>query len=473
VTAAYTALGYAYTKHKSSGLLRASAARKGVVATGAAGGLLFVLLFALNATDTPLNLDTPARACAFAGLLLFAAGGAATSLVTFPWKRQSGAADTLPIRGLVVATVSVFLALGVARYPVLLPPGLTVDSAAGPHSTMVFILVGIGLNMPLVLAYNVFAHRAFAGKFPTEPPGEEPRLPAVPLSQEQAHDHPRPRPHALAARAGPRRAASARRGRLDRAGSARLLPLPGNVRWLPADPLAVADHRGHDRRSSEPVVSHGSSTSGALMTAREMNETSEAGAAGQRQDDDAWLAACAAPGRHWFGLSGTLLTLESVCTITRWAALAWMAQQVMDRATARETWGLAAFAVASVLAVGAGWTAGTLGGRGARAVATGVRRQLTGALLPAAGRISETGPAEAAWAMVDLADDVADYHARAAPLRRSAPLSMLAVLAVTAVAHWPAAIVLLLTTALLPLNMRLAGLFAQQGRTGSWPPPGT
>ncbi|WP_406437533.1 cytochrome d ubiquinol oxidase subunit II [Streptomyces sp. NBC_01613] len=168
VTAGYTALGYAYTKHKSTGLLRESAARRGAVATAVGGVLLVVLVFAVDSTAAPLNLDSPGRAFAFAVLLLFAAGGAGTSLVTFPWKRQSGAADLLPLGGLVIATVSVFLALGVARYPVLLPPGLTVDSAAGPHSTMVFILVGIGLNMPLVLAYNVFAHRAFAGKFDTE-----------------------------------------------------------------------------------------------------------------------------------------------------------------------------------------------------------------------------------------------------------------------------------------------------------------
>ncbi|MER5182373.1 ATP-binding cassette domain-containing protein [Streptomyces sp. NPDC002896] len=199
------------------------------------------------------------------------------------------------------------------------------------------------------------------------------------------------------------------------------------------------------------------------MTTNEMYETSELDAVGKRQDDDAWLTACAAPGRHWFGLSGTLQTLETLFTITRWGALAWTAQRVMDRAAAPETWGLAAFAVTSVLAAGAGWTAGTLAERGARAVANGLRQQLTGALLPTAGRISETGPAEAAWAMVDLADDVAAYHAQAAPLSWSAPLSMLAVPAVTAAVHWPAAIVLVLTTALLPLNMRLAGLFAQHG----------
>ncbi|MGW7203095.1 ABC transporter ATP-binding protein/permease [Streptomyces sp. NPDC054837] len=189
------------------------------------------------------------------------------------------------------------------------------------------------------------------------------------------------------------------------------------------------------------------------MTTNEMHERS----------DGVWLAACAAPGRHWFGLSSALQTLETLFTIARWGALAWTAQAVMDRTAAHETFGLVAFAVTSALAVGAGWSAGTLATRGARAVATGLRRQLTGALLPTAGRISETGPAEAAWAMVELTDDVADFHAQTAPLSRSAPLSMIAVLAITAAVHWPAAIVLCLTTALLPLNMRLAGLFAQHG----------
>jgi cytochrome d ubiquinol oxidase subunit II len=68
----------------------------------------------------------------------------------------------------------VLLALAVARYPVFVPPHLTVAAAAGPHNTMVFILVGIGLNMPLVLAYNVFAHQAFGGKLDTDLPTAEP-----------------------------------------------------------------------------------------------------------------------------------------------------------------------------------------------------------------------------------------------------------------------------------------------------------
>ncbi|HEX6356638.1 cytochrome d ubiquinol oxidase subunit II [Actinophytocola sp.] len=154
VTATYTALGYANTKRRSSGRLRVTAAKRGAVTTLAATGLSLAVLLA-----APLNLAGPGRAFAFYGLLLFAAAGVATVLVTF---RRETATDILPFGGLVVAVVSVVLAIGVARYPVLMP-GLTVDNTAGPHNTMVFILVGIGLNMPLVLAYNVFAHRAFAG----------------------------------------------------------------------------------------------------------------------------------------------------------------------------------------------------------------------------------------------------------------------------------------------------------------------
>jgi cytochrome d ubiquinol oxidase subunit II len=175
VTAAYTALGYAHTKRKSSGTLRATAARRGAAATAATVALLTVLLFAINATAAPLNLTSPGRAFAFVGLLSFAAAGAVTSLAAFPRQRQTSGADTLPFGGLVVTVVSVFLALGVARYPVFMPPDLTVDGSVGPHNTMVFVLVGIGLNMPLVLAYNVFAHRAFAGKLDTgSPPAKSP-----------------------------------------------------------------------------------------------------------------------------------------------------------------------------------------------------------------------------------------------------------------------------------------------------------
>jgi cytochrome d ubiquinol oxidase subunit II len=186
VTAAYTALGYAYTKYKSAGHLRESAARRGAVAAAVAGVLLVAVLFTIDSTAAPLDLSTPGRAFAFGGLLLFATVAGATALITFRWKQRSGAADTLPLAGLAVATVSVLLALVVARYPVIVPPGITVDNTVSPHGAMIFVLVGIGLNMPLVLAYNVFAHRSFSGTFHPEHHTDEPPAESAVVTGAQA-----------------------------------------------------------------------------------------------------------------------------------------------------------------------------------------------------------------------------------------------------------------------------------------------
>jgi cytochrome d ubiquinol oxidase subunit II len=170
VTAAYTALGYAYTKQKSSGSLRQTAGGRGQIATAVTAALLLVLLATINGTAAPLDLGTPQRAFTFWFLLLFAVAGGVTAAVTFGWTRRTSAADTLPLAGLTVATVATFLAFVAARYPVIVPPDLTIYEAASPESTMTFLLIAIALlNMPVVLAYNVFAHRAFRGKLDTEP----------------------------------------------------------------------------------------------------------------------------------------------------------------------------------------------------------------------------------------------------------------------------------------------------------------
>ncbi|HEY0475320.1 MAG TPA: cytochrome d ubiquinol oxidase subunit II [Kribbella sp.] len=166
VTCGYLALGYAYIKWKATGVLRADAGRRGTVSAVLASVLALVCLAAANSTAAPLNLQTPGRAIAFAGLLLFAAGGVGAALMTL---RSDSRYDAVPIGGLVTATAALVIALVVARYPVLAPPALTLATTAAPHSTLVFLAVGIGLNMPLVLYYNWFAHHTFKGKLSVAP----------------------------------------------------------------------------------------------------------------------------------------------------------------------------------------------------------------------------------------------------------------------------------------------------------------
>jgi len=160
VACGYLALGYAYTKWKATGGLRATAGRRGIVIAAAAVVLAAACLCAVNATAATLNLS-PGRAFGFGWLLAFAAGGAVLALVTL---RPGSRYDALPTAGLVTASVAVFLAVVVARYPVLAPPGLTVGDAASPGRTMEFLAIGIGLDVPLILFYTWYAHYAFRGR---------------------------------------------------------------------------------------------------------------------------------------------------------------------------------------------------------------------------------------------------------------------------------------------------------------------
>ena len=161
VASIYLAMGYAYTKWKATGALRAHAARRGTASAVLAAVLVVAGLVAVNRTAAPLSLSDPGRAIAFTGLLLFAAAGVALTLGTL---RPASRYDAVPIVGLAITTVALIVAVVVARYPVLIPPSLTLADTVSPTSTLVFIAVGIGLNVPLLLFYNWFAQRTFRGK---------------------------------------------------------------------------------------------------------------------------------------------------------------------------------------------------------------------------------------------------------------------------------------------------------------------
>lgn len=57
-----------------------------------------------------------------------------------------------------------FIGLGISFYPMIVPPALTIQEAAAPDSSLVFLLVGSLFLLPLILGYTAYSYYVFRGK---------------------------------------------------------------------------------------------------------------------------------------------------------------------------------------------------------------------------------------------------------------------------------------------------------------------
>ena len=180
------------------------------------------------------------------------------------------------------------------------------------------------------------------------------------------------------------------------------------------------------------------------------------------QDARGWLKAAALPGRGGLRRAAACQALETVFTVVQWTGLAWVAQDVLTRRALPGWPALTLLGTGALLAAAAAWDTARLSAAGRQQISTAIRERLVAGLLPAGHRRAEADPATAALATVELADDVAGYHAQALPLHLSAPVSMAVVFAVTAAVQWPAAVILAAGSLIVAVNMRLAGLLAAE-----------
>ena len=58
--------------------------------------------------------------------------------------------------------------LGVSIWPYVVPDQVTIWDAAAPHRSQVFMLVGVALTLPLIIAYTAWSYWVFRGKVGTE-----------------------------------------------------------------------------------------------------------------------------------------------------------------------------------------------------------------------------------------------------------------------------------------------------------------
>ena len=160
----YALLGATWLVMKTSGELQERARRFAWV-----GGLGTLALIGVVSLWTPLmNAQFMARWFSWPAIVYTApvpllVGLAAFVLFEGLWRGRHAS----PFLAALALFVLSYVGLGISFYPYIVPPSITIWSAAAPEASLKFLLVGAVVLLPLILAYTAWSYWVFRGKVDT------------------------------------------------------------------------------------------------------------------------------------------------------------------------------------------------------------------------------------------------------------------------------------------------------------------
>jgi cytochrome d ubiquinol oxidase subunit II len=113
------------------------------------------------ATNARLQLYGVDRWLPFSYAVLVAAAGFGTAY----WRARR-APDLIPFLAVTAAEIAGLVALVCLYYPQLVPPSVTLYSAAASRETLAFLVIAIGVIVPGTIAYHAYANWVFRGRLP-------------------------------------------------------------------------------------------------------------------------------------------------------------------------------------------------------------------------------------------------------------------------------------------------------------------
>lgn len=155
VVSLYQVAGTAMVKIRSrNASLLGSLHTQGRAALLIAGGLV-VLSGALLpvAGASSITLDQPFRVV----VVVWMSVAAVAMFATAWWSFGRSDHTYMPFVAVLIAELAGLFGIVALLYPMILPPSLTVAEAASPSSSLIFLLGGFGLFVPLTAAYNLYA----------------------------------------------------------------------------------------------------------------------------------------------------------------------------------------------------------------------------------------------------------------------------------------------------------------------------
>ena len=157
----YALLGATWLVLKTEGELRDRAYRLSWF-------LLFAMLGAIGAISiaTPfLNIEYAERWFTWPNILLTAPVPIAVACVAALLLRSLiNRQDTPPFFLSLALFALSYAGLGISMYPYIVPQSITIWQAASPANSQLFMLVGVAILIPLILAYTGWAYWVFRGK---------------------------------------------------------------------------------------------------------------------------------------------------------------------------------------------------------------------------------------------------------------------------------------------------------------------
>lgn len=161
VVVGYALLGATWLNLKTVGDIQHRARRASMIT----GVLLLVLIAAVSLWSPFINAVYFDRwfvwpTAVFSGLVPVLVAGCAFAL----WHGLTTDKHLQPFLAALGLFVLSFVGLGISFYPYIVPGSLTIEEAAAPDSSLLFLLVGAAVLIPMILAYTGYAYWVFRGK---------------------------------------------------------------------------------------------------------------------------------------------------------------------------------------------------------------------------------------------------------------------------------------------------------------------
>ncbi len=161
VIAGYALLGSTWLIYRTEG----GAQRHAYRLARWSGVLTAAAVVAVSAATPFLSNDYYSRWFAWPGIAVAAPVPLLVSLLSVLfWRaiaREQQLAPFLLTLGIYLLS---FMGLGISFYPYIIPTSVTIWDAAAPANSQIFMLIGVGIMLPIIIGYTAWAYWVFRGK---------------------------------------------------------------------------------------------------------------------------------------------------------------------------------------------------------------------------------------------------------------------------------------------------------------------